>query len=280
MKLAPPMRPALRYLGGKWKLAPWIISHFPPHRLYVEPFGGAASVLLRKPRSYSEVYNDLDDEVVNLFRVLRDPAQSVQLITAISLTPFARQEFTTAYEATDNPIERARRLVVRSFQGVGSSAVRRSRKTGFRCQTINTDRALPAREWANTLPESLQAVADRFRGVAIEHCDASKLIARFDTPDTLFYIDPPYVHSTRGDNHYYTHELTDDAHVALLAQLRTAKGLVVISGYEDPLYDALVDWQCERISHRADKALERTECLWINPAAEAARRNCQEVLAW
>lgn len=103
-------RPALRYLGGKWMLAPWIIQHFPPHQIYVEPFGGAASVLLRKPRVHAEIYNDLDGDVVNLFRVLRDPQAAADLIDRIALTPYSRAEFVASYEPTAEPVEWARRL--------------------------------------------------------------------------------------------------------------------------------------------------------------------------
>lgn len=98
-------RPVLRYHGGKWRLAPWIIQHFPPHRTYVEPYGGAASVLMRKPRSYAEVYNDLDGEVCSLFRVLREPASAVELRRLVALTPFARDEFALSYVPSPDPIE-------------------------------------------------------------------------------------------------------------------------------------------------------------------------------
>ncbi len=104
-----PTRPVLRWHGGKWRLAPAILPYFPAHRIYVEPFGGAGSMLLRKPRCYAEVYNDLDDEVVNLFRVLRDEGGAARLVGMLRLTPFARAEFMEANGATDDPVERARR---------------------------------------------------------------------------------------------------------------------------------------------------------------------------
>lgn len=147
--MAGPTRPALRYHGGKWRLAPWIISHFPAHRVYVEPFGGGASVLLRKPRVEREVYNDLDEDVVNLFQVLRDAGRSGQLIELLRLTPFARTEFEDSYEPTSDPVERARRLVVRSYMGFGSS-VFVNHATGFRDYTkVHRNDRFPARDWVN-----------------------------------------------------------------------------------------------------------------------------------
>lgn len=125
-------RPALRYHGGKFRLAPWIISFFPEHDVYVEPFGGAASVLLQKKPAKSEVYNDIADEIVNVFRVLRDPAQAARLARMVELTPFARTEFELSYELSDDPIEQARRTVVRSFMGHGGGAVYSKHATGFR----------------------------------------------------------------------------------------------------------------------------------------------------
>lgn len=121
-------RPILRWHGGKFILAPWIISHLPKHRIYVEPLGGAGSVLLRKPRSYAEVYNDRDGEVVNLFRVARERGDDLR--RALELTPFSREEFVLSYASTDDPIEQARRTVTRSFMGFGSNS--HNHLTGFR----------------------------------------------------------------------------------------------------------------------------------------------------
>jgi hypothetical protein len=124
-----PTRPVLRWHGGKWNLAPWIISHFSAHKVYVEPFGGAGSVLMRKRRAYAEIWNDLDGHVVNLFQVLRSH-RAGELVEQLRLTPFARDEFDLAYQPYEDPVERARRLVVRSFMGHGSNS--HSRVTGFR----------------------------------------------------------------------------------------------------------------------------------------------------
>jgi DNA adenine methylase len=274
-----PSRPVLRWHGGKWRLAPWIIAHLPPHRIYVEPFGGAASVLLRKPRSYGEVYNDLDDEVVGLFRVLREPATAARLVELLRLTPFARAEFEGAYEACDEPIERARRLVIRAFMGFGSnahaSAAKGSQSTGFRSSS-NRSGTTPAHDWAS-YPGVLPAITVRLDGVVIEHRPALEVMARHDGAETLHYVDPPYLPETRGlgnkwdPKHLYRQELTRDDHVALLEALSGLVGMVVLSGYPDPLYDErLAGWRRVETRAYADGARERTEVLWLNPAASAA----------
>lgn len=254
-------RPALRWHGGKWKLAPWIISHFPPHRVYVEPFGGAASVLLRKPISYAEIYNDMDDEVVNLFQVCRGP-RAHELASALHLTPFSETEFKASYMPTDCQIERARRTVVKSYQGFGSNAVHR--KSGFRSNS-NRSGTTPAHDWAN-YPEALIAVIERLRGVTITCRSAFKVMAGHDAPETLHYVDPPYVMATRTDaSADYAHEMTDSQHGDLLAFLKTLKGRVVLSGYPCAIYDdALQGWTRAERKAFADGASERTEVLWMN----------------
>jgi DNA adenine methylase len=272
-----PTRPALRYHGGKWRLAPWIIQHFPAHQVYVEPFGGAASVLLRKPRSYAEIYNDLDDEVVGLFRVLRSP-RAAELVEAVRLTPFARAEFQFCYEPTLEPVERARRMVARSFMGFGSNAHNICVKTGFRSHSKRCG-STPAHDWVG-LPTALRAVAERFQGVTIENRDALEVMRQHDGPETLHYLDPPYVHETRSsrlsgrnDYHGYKHEMTDAQHAVLLAGAREMQGMVVLSGYPHSLYDdALPGWQ--RILHvnHTVGARKRTEALWLNSAAQRGRR--------
>lgn len=254
-------RPLLRWHGGKWKLAPWIISHFPFHRVYVEPFGGAASVLLRKPPSYAEVYNDLDDEVVNLFQVCRGP-RARELASALHLTPFASTEFKAAYLPSDDPVERARRTVVKSFQGFGSNAIHR--KSGFRSNS-NRSSTVPSHDWAN-YPAALVAIIERLRGVTITCRDACEVMAGHDAPETLHYVDPPYVMATRTDaGADYAHEMTDDQHANLLEFLKTLKGKVVLSGYPCATYDdALSGWTRVERKALADGASERTEVLWMN----------------
>lgn len=263
-------RPALRYHGGKFRLAPWILQFFPPHRVYVEPFGGGASVLLRKDRCHAEVYNELDGEIVNLFCQLRD--QGDEMLRRLTFTPFARDEFLTAYEACDDPIEQARRTLIRSFMGFGSAAAS-GQTTGFRANS-NRSGTTPAHDWAN-LPGALQAVIARLTGVVIENREAMACMLAHDSPNTLHYVDPPYVHSTRNASsrtRAYKHEMSDDQHRKLASGLRNLTGMVVLSGYPSDIYDIDLfgDWErFERAAH-ADGAKDRTEVVWLNQACSAA----------
>lgn len=267
MKSETPTRPVLRYYGGKWMVAPWIIRHFPSHRIYVEPFGGGASVLLQKSRSYSEVYNDLDGEVVNLFQVLRDPQKTKVLKGKLANTPFARSEMENAYIGiNDSDIERARKTIIKSFMGYGSDSL--FRKSGFRsdCKRSGT---VPAHDWVNYI-QLLDIFTARVQGVVIENRDAAVLIPQHDSPETLYYCDPPYVHATRVRYHSeaYKYEMTDEQHKALATQLRAVKGLVVISGYASDLYDKELYAGWKRFTKRTTtQGGVREEVLWLNPAA-------------
>ena len=260
-------RPVARYLGGKWILAPWIVSHFPAHDLYLEPYGGLASVLLRKARSRAEVYNDIDGEVVNLFRVLRDRAQAQELVGLLALTPYARAEFDQAWDipADAGPVERARLFLVRAQMGYGTAATGKWR-TGFRASVFR-DGSIPAEDWAR-YPAILQAVVERLQGVVIENLDALEAIQRYDSPGTLHYVDPPYLTETRGKwaTGGYRHEMRAEDHEALAEVLHQVQGYVVLSGYDSGLYRALYrGWRVERRDTYADRAQPRTEVLWISP---------------
>jgi len=285
----------MRYFGGKFRLAPWILQYFGAHRVYVEAFGGAASLLMLKPRSYAEIYNELDDEVVNVFRVLRDRDQGAELERVLRLTPFARAEFEAAYQPADlEAVERARRTIIKAFMGFGSNAIQvktaqhrgfRTRistvrpsglqlrpPTGFRADS-NRSGTTPATDWANYF-DCVPKFVERLQGVVIEQRPALDVIRQFDRPDTLHYLDPPYPHSTRQDprNDGYRFELTDDEHRDLAAVLHAAEGMVVLSGYACDLYDKelYADWFRVKRPHRSDRAGARTEVLWLNPRAAAA----------
>jgi DNA adenine methylase len=271
-----PTRPVLRWLGGKFRLAPWIIAQFPEHRIYLEPFGGAASVLLQKPRAYNEIYNDLDGELVNLFQVLRGP-QANELLKKLSFTLYSRAEYLAAFDPIEEPIERARRTVVRSHLGHGTGGNRLDRPTGFRTDGISATTNV-AGEWAD-LPNALGEVVRRMQGVNIEQRPAIELVRRFDDPKALIYLDPPYLPATRSTKsrkpgeryHTYAFEMTESDHAELLAACRQSRSMIVLSGYPDATYDeALPGWTRREVSARAHRNSPRTECLWINPAAISA----------
>ncbi|WP_315125206.1 DNA adenine methylase [Comamonas antarctica] len=268
--------PALRYHGAKFRLAPWVMQFFPEHKAYVEPFGGAAGVLLQKPRAYAEVYNDLDADIANFFRVLRDPDQSVRLIELLELTPYARAEFDLSYQDSDDPIERARRTAVRACMGFGSAGATKG-VTGFRIDTARPYGT--AQHLWTRYPGQLAAVIERLQGVLIENRPAIEVMRQHDAIDTLHFVDPPYVFETRSLRNVvqgcYRHEMTNDQHLELLGTLKCLQGMVVLSGYASALYEQeLAGWQLHttaaRISAGRGTAL-RDECVWINP-------QCQEKL--
>lgn len=262
-----PTRPVLRYFGGKWVLAPWVISQFPKHRIYVEPFGGGASVLVRKPRAWAEIYNDLDGEIVNVFRVLQN--QSAELERLLLATPFARAEFDLAHEPSPDPIEQARRSILRSFMGHGADSLTRGYKSGFRANSNHEGAGRNAAiDWVNYLP-AIESFRRRLQGVIIEQRDAKQVMAVQDSSDTLHFVDPPYPHSVRTSSrwgkHGYRYEMSEGDHVELCQFLGTLKGMVILCSYPNPIYEKL-GWDSVKRQAFADGANERTEVLWMNPA--------------
>jgi DNA adenine methylase len=263
-------RPVLRYHGGKFLLANWIIAHFPPHRTYTEVFGGGGSVLLKKPRSYSEVYNDKWDTVVNVFRVLRDPVTAARLEQLLELTPFARTEFAECgednIELQTDPVEKARMTILRSFAGFGSASTNAKHSTGFRSNS-NRSGTTPAQDWRN-YPQHIKSFVERLQGVVIENRDYKDVLQQHDADTTLHFMDPPYVHSTRNmrrGNAAYFHEFSDQDHIDMAKEVEQLKGIVIICGYESELYDELFGkWYKVRRKALADGASERVEVLWMN----------------
>jgi DNA adenine methylase len=261
-------RPLVRYHGSKWKIAPWIISLMPKHMRYVEPYGGGAAVLLLKNRSHEEVYNDIDSDIVNLFRVTRD--NGAELKRLIESTPFAREEYLQAYKPTNDPIERARRTVIRAFMGrantgaTGKINEKGLATTGFRASSYNCGKTA-AKVWAS-YPDAFNALIERMKGVVIENRDALEVIDQHDSKQTLFYVDPPYVFSTRDAGADYRYEMTDQEHIELAKKLNEVKGMVIVSGYHSELYNELYrGWTVrEKLTYSdGDKTKRRTEVLWI-----------------
>ena len=263
-------RPLMRYHGGKFRLAARLLPLFPPHRTYVEPFGGGAGILLQKPRCAREVYNDLDGEIVNVFRVMRD--RPGELIRAIELTPYARAEHEESFLPATDEVEQARRTIARSYMSYGTTFTRRNvtngalQRTGFRA--MRRDATTTAMDWAG-LPEAFCAIAERLRGVLIECRDACEVMTAHDSAETLHYIDPPYVLSTRpgtcSRSHMgYRFELSDDEHRRIAQTVHGLAGAVIISGYASDLYDGelYAGWQRREFRHYACNASDRVEVVW------------------
>lgn len=243
-------------------------------------------MLFRKPRSYGEVYNDLDDDIVTIFEILRDPERAARLREIVELTPYSRTEFFRTYERAEDPMERARRRIVRAGMAFGTTSGKRNR-TGFRATPWRGARgtggsfATGVGDWAN-YPTAIAAFTARLQGVLIECRPAVEIVKQQDSPETLFYCDPPYPWSTRTANLHnrakspneraYAHEMTDDQHRELAVVLRGATGFVVLSGYPCDLYDRELypDWHRVERMALADGARSRVEVLWLNARAAAA----------
>ena len=262
-----PHRPALRYFGAKWRDAPRIIAHFPPHECYVEPFAGGAAVLLRKPPSPLEYYNDSSGDVVNYFRVLRD--RTDDLLLAIRRTPFSREELALSLEPAADPVERARRFYVRMWQGRGAH----ESATGWRYQRRRARNKTALGDWTDL--SHLPAAAERFTQVGIEHDDALAVIRRFDAETTLFYVDPPYLREVRSKTspRYAEEFSTEHDHRMLAAVLGEIEGMAVLSGKPSGLYEDLFESRGWRRIDRASRDAEKstTESIWLNPACAAAQ---------
>ncbi len=251
------MTAILKYPGAKWRIADWIIEHFPPHKVYVEPFFGSGAVFFRKQPAYIETINDRDGNIVNLFRVCRERPQ--ELAALIELTPFARDEFQYCYEPSTDPVEQARRTLVRYHQSFGTS---NSSKNSWRnVQTYGGPRC--ATMW-NHLPNTIQLCCDRLKDAQIENIDAIELIKRYDDENTLIYCDPPYLRNLRKRDMYKI-EMSEAQHIELLKVLKRSRSKIVLSGYDSELYnDMLSDWNTAEKKTTAQMGLHRTEKIWMN----------------
>ncbi len=264
---------AIRWYGGKYSHLDWILPLLPQTKHFCEPFGGSASILLNKEPSPIETYNDIDGNLVNFFRVLRDKPE--ELISKLYLTPFSKEEFIKAWENRTNQelsdVERARLFFIRAEQVRIGLAQRATPGRWAWCKlTSRRGMAGAVSRWLSRI-DTLWIVADRLRRVQIEHDDAFKVIKRYDSTDTLFYLDPPYIHESRTDKNSYKFEMTEEEHIKLAKLLHSVKGKVALSGYRSPLIDSLYqDWlridAPDKTIH-SSKAI-RKESLWLNYSLE------------
>lgn len=255
------MKAIAKYPGSKWSLANWIISFFPKHHSYLEPFFGSGAVLFNKPRSHIETVNDMDNNVVNLFECIREDPE--RLAYMIHLTPYAREIYERTYKKTiqEDKFQAALNFYIRLNMGHGYRT--NGEKVGWKNDIQGREYAYAAQDWCN-LPNKIMIAAERLRGVQIENRPALELIERFNYENVLIYCDPPYMLETRHGKQYQ-YEMDDREHEELLKMLLKHKGTVLISGYDTELYqDMLVKWfRRENTSYSQDGSLKK-EMLWMN----------------
>lgn len=284
------------WMGGKARMVKTITPFFPPHTTYVEPFGGAANILLAREPAKVEVYNDRSGLLVNFFRVLQNPCSRRSLLDRLEWTPYARMEYARALECLDDvdPVQQAWGFFVAQCQGIsgtGSFGDRAATNWGY---SMARDQQTSFRGHVEKLP----AIAERLRQVSIEQDDGVKVIRRWDAADTLFYVDPPYVESTRtaknGRSGYHT-EIDDGDQACLVDTLLNTRGMVLLSGYRTPLYQPLEDAGWERREYAMDLAAagrvktfkamsaagkakrQRIECLWLSPRVVEWNKRCNQL---
>lgn len=261
-------RIAFGWYGGKFNHLDWLLPLLPDSHHYCEPFAGSAAVLLNRIPSPVETYNDIDGDVVNFFRVLRD--QPEEITRAIALTPFSREEFHQAIHETAtgvSDLERARKFFVRARQA--RTGLAQTATLGRWANCKNTSRSGMSgvvSRWLGGV-DGLPEIGERLARVQIENRPALDVIELYDDKSTLFYCDPPYLHATRGDDNAYGFEMNDGEHIRLAATLNRINGKAAISGYRCDLMDTLYkDWKrydaSEKHAHSIKKI--RQECLWMN----------------
>jgi DNA adenine methylase len=277
-------RAVLHWHGGKFRIADWIVNQFPEHKLYVEPFGGAASVLIRKRPCQTEIYNDLDDRLYRVFKTIREKPE--ELAEALMLTTFSRKELHLCYESQDydtiNDVEFARRIITITHLAISSTSM--NELTGFRGSvnssirssvTGNGDYCSQASTFSK-LPFSVLQLRDRLQNVIIENVHYSKLIKRYNRGGVLWYFDPPYMPETRSNSSNrrgYKFNMSVEDHQELLEQILQLQGFVMISGYDNELYnDVLKNWHKEYTRTHTDGRVKKTECVWKNYRKAEQRR--------
>ncbi|MBA3824525.1 MAG: DNA adenine methylase [Ktedonobacterales bacterium] len=266
------------YFGGKQKLVQHLLPLVPRHEVYVELFGGMASLLFAKDPAELEVYNDLDSALVNFFRVLRHRGDCAELVRMLDLSPYSKEEYLDArlhWNDTDDPIEKAHRFYIAAYQAFSGHFGR----SGWKLVTKGGEHN-PAHSFRSAI-EMFSLFSQRIRHVQIDHDTFARIIRAYDAEDVFFYADPPYVAETRKDG-FYRHEMSMGQHAELLHLLTTCKGKVILSGYDHPLYrEALGDWQLIQVATFAQSAGKtrktglkgtgamkdqaRTECIWVKP---------------
>lgn len=256
------MKSIIRYPGSKWNLAKDIVSMMPDHHSYLEPYFGSGAVLFTKPKSPIETINDIDDEVVNLFKVIR--TSPGDLAQAIYYTPYAETEYEQAYELAENmtPVERARRFMIRAMQSHGFSAYR---KVGWKIDVQGREKSYALQHW-NEISDIIYQASERLKQVQIANTEAIDLIKRFNYENVFIYLDPPYMLEARSSKRaQYKHEMKEEDHIRLLETIADSKAKIMISGYQTDLYDeVLKDWNRFVFNATAEMGVQRKEIIWTN----------------
>lgn len=261
------MNTPLKYPGAKWSYAKWITSFFPPHKMFLEPYFGSGAVFFAKDPAVYETINDMDGMVVNFFKACRDYPE--ELARVINLTPWSRQEYRQIEEDsageeikfTGDCVEDARRFCIRCNQGFGSKLADR---VGWK-NTKHSAGPINPRLWSR-VPDYVLDVGQRLKNTQIEQTDAIQLIEDCDGSDCLIYADPPYLGYTRKNKRIYRYEMMDEErHVQMLKVLLNHKGPVILSGYDNDLYNGMLSgWHKETMIGYANSSAKRTETLWMN----------------
>jgi DNA adenine methylase len=274
----PFMKPAFGYYGAKVRIASHIINYLPPHNAWVEAFCGSAALTIAKKPAPIEIINDLDDQIINLFKQLRNNTD--KLISAIALTPYARKEYFNAKqpEKAIDSLEKARRFLISTMMTVNGAVGDSGAGFSFSQSYSRDGREARVNRWYN-LPERLEKVVERLKSVRVENRDARELLDMFvNKPATLFYMDPPYLMER---SHQYKHDIDENFHIELLELSNKAKCMMLISSYDNELYNEMLSpkngWSKAIIeTNTADtsgKKYERKEVLWRNQLFEKAFRN-------
>ncbi len=272
------------WYGGKSLLAPTLVSLLPTHQTYCEVFGGSGALLFAKSPSQLEIFNDLDSGVVNFFHVLRDAKQVERLVNLLSLTPYAYEEYydcLAKWEDESDPIERARQWYVGVMQSMNSSI----KNTGWSHTKLAASN--PAHSWLSNTTH-FTAFTERLAHIEVDHRDFERVIASYDSPDTCFYLDPPYHPDTRRKGRCYQYEMTEADHERLLFCILQVQGMVILSGYSHPTYErALREWECIKIDQKCSSSVRpgvgeapaewrRIEYIWRNPACVRQARKIEQ----
>lgn len=256
------MRTVLKYPGSKWNIAEQIVSMMPKHHSYVEPFFGSGAVLFNKAPSNIETINDLDDDVVNLFRCIKEDSE--KLAKLVTVTPFSRTEYEEAFKNSQiitEPFEKAVNFLTKCWQGHGFRT--NGYKNGWKNDVQGRERSYSLWNWYR-LPGWIMEIAERLRTVQIENRPAIEVIQRFNFSNVFMYIDPPYLLATRRGKQY-KHEMSDAEHEELLIIILQSDAQIIISGYESDMYnDYLKGWNKKTFQSNAEYGLKRDEVIWFN----------------